>query len=383
LDSNAANIPVSVKRGGAITTDGTDLYVLQGDGKTGFWRYNVAANTWTQLAATPQNVKWGGALTRVGGYIYTFRGDGKTDFWRYDIAANTWSSMFPAPGNVGDGGALTTNGSNYIYAFQGKTKAFWRYDITANAWTILPAVNFPNNVGQGGALAYDAGVTTEGQFTVLTTNAGLVTDGDNITVTLEINSTSPKSNVTVPTELTVVGTNSASATRVSGPTLKSLDNNITGIDDPVIYEWVYTAGAGTNPGSVKFSVKPDSFESGTLATSRSVLVSPELAFQVQVFDADNLPDNVTQIENVSMISDQAALGFGVDSNAVINPLLRPKLVLTKVNDPQGEVRPGDEITYTLLVSNEGLGTATTVEIQDYMPGDTTYYVATAVPKSPG
>ena len=45
-----ANAPGNVPDGGALTTDGTNLYAFQGK-TTGFWRYNVAANTWTTLAA--------------------------------------------------------------------------------------------------------------------------------------------------------------------------------------------------------------------------------------------------------------------------------------------------------------------------------------------
>ncbi|MFU8896692.1 MAG: SdrD B-like domain-containing protein, partial [Gammaproteobacteria bacterium] len=278
-----ANVPVNVKRGGAITTDGTDLYVLQGDGKTGFYRYNVADDTWTALAATAENVKWGGALTRVGGYIYAFRGDGKTDFWRYDIAADSWAVMAVAPGNVGDGGALTTDGDNTIYAFQGKTKAYWRYNISTNTWTILPAVNFPNNVGQGGALVYDPGESPEGYATSVTATPSLTLHGSQITVQMRFQADTVVGNV-VPGTLNVASTGGASCSSLSGPVLLSGDNHIDDIEDEVRFQWTCTVAASTTPASLAFSAggSGDGGVTFPVASSNSVLVSPELQFQVAV-----------------------------------------------------------------------------------------------------
>ncbi len=50
------------------------------------------------MASAPANVKAGGSLTRIGNYIYAVQGDGKTGFYRYDISANTWSTMAVTPG---------------------------------------------------------------------------------------------------------------------------------------------------------------------------------------------------------------------------------------------------------------------------------------------
>ncbi|MBX2998998.1 MAG: carboxypeptidase regulatory-like domain-containing protein [Caldilineaceae bacterium] len=274
--------PANVKQGGAITTDGTNLYVLQGDGKTGFWRYNVGSDTWTTLASTPANVKWGGALTRVGNFIYAFRGDGKRDFWRYDIANNTWSALALAPGNVGDGGALTTDGA-FIYALQGKTKAFWRYTIATNTWTVLAAANFPSNVGQGGSLVYDAGVNPQGRFTTLTALPSLAATGDQVTIELRLQSTAAVTNV-VASSLTITPTGGASCSVLTGPVLVTADNNATNIGDDVRYRWVCTVAGSTTPSSLRFSASgtgagPTAFPA---AISRSVLVSPILSFRATV-----------------------------------------------------------------------------------------------------
>ena len=38
-----ANAPNNIKKGGALTTDGTNIYALRGDKHKEFFRYNVAA----------------------------------------------------------------------------------------------------------------------------------------------------------------------------------------------------------------------------------------------------------------------------------------------------------------------------------------------------
>jgi uncharacterized repeat protein (TIGR01451 family) len=375
-----ADTPENIKKGGDLATDGTYIYTLRGDRKTDFYRYNIATNTWTAMAPAPGNVGWGGALTRIGDFIYAFQGDGKTLFWRYSISGNTWTAMAPAPGNVGDGGSLTNDGIN-IYAIQGKTRNAWKYTVATNTWSTITSPNFTGNVGQGGSLVYDSGQPGDSISTRLVTNAGLVTNDDIITITLEVSSTVNINDITVPGNLTVTGTNGATASLQTGPILKSPDNNISGVGDVVTYEWTYKAVSGTVPGSsVTFSASP--VGTGTIYTiptakSRSVLVSPVLTYQVKVFDAAALPDDINQILNQGMIGDQAVLGIGYLSNAVTNPLRRPILIIDKVNSPTGTVNPGQEIEYTIRVKNEGIGTAQNILISDIIPEYTSYVAGSA------
>src|SRR4030042_21052 len=127
---------------------------------------SVAADTtWTQTiqadcesgtlsqvdtSSSPGDVK----LAKAGsGYIYAFKGNGTRTFWRYDIATNTWMALADAPQNVGAGGALAYDGSNYIYALAGGgNKYFWRYDIAANTWASLALTLY--SVNAGGALTF-------------------------------------------------------------------------------------------------------------------------------------------------------------------------------------------------------------------------------------
>lgn len=315
-----ANTPVNVKKGGALTTDGTYLYALQGDTKKGFWRCNATTSgtagscdtSWTLLTEIPVNVGWGGSLTRIGNYIYAMQGDGKRGFYRYSITDNSWTAMAITPANVGDGGALTNDGT-YVYALQGKTLAFWRYDPAKNSWTSQTSVNFTGKVGQGGALVYEPGSTPIGRFTSLMASPSLVANGDQVKVRLTLTASTAVNNL-VPGTLNTVVTNGASATACTR-VLLSPDDDIVNINDPVIYEWTCIANSGTNPGSLTFNVDgsgdgPISFPN---AKSKSVVVSPLLSYQVMV--VSGAP---AVIENTALLLSTS--GFGsIPSNTTQTP----------------------------------------------------------------
>lgn len=317
-----ANTPASVKKGGALTTDGTYLYALQGDRKTGFWRYNITdpdgtgpltADSWMLLAPAPGNIGWGGSLARIGNFIYAMQGDGKTGFWRYDITTNTWTALAATPGNVGDGGALTTDGI-YLYALQGKTTAFWRYDPTTNLWSSLASTNFTGSVGQGGALVYHPGLNPVGLFTAMSASPMLVSTGDVIKVRFQLDSSTAVANVS-PSGWTVTAAGgAASCSSLTGPTLVSADDDIADINDGVVYEWACTVAAGTTPDSLTFSASGTGDAGSTtfpVATSNSVLVSPNLTYQVTV---ENPAPTSGLIQNTAILAEQGGAVGAQPSN---------------------------------------------------------------------
>ncbi|MFO1430472.1 MAG: SdrD B-like domain-containing protein [Candidatus Competibacteraceae bacterium] len=320
-----AATPANVKKGGSLTTDGTYIYALQGDTKTGFWRCNATTNnvagacsgasgSWTSLANTPANVGWGGSLTRVGNYIYALGGNNTTNFWRCNYTTSgsagscdtSWQTRKVTPGKVQDGGALTTDGT-YIYAFQGKTNQFWRYEIATDSWVAL--TNYTYTTGQGGALVYVQG--TAGAVTktnVLTAAPTLVTTGDSFTVTMKLTSTDPVSNVS-PT-LSQTGTNGATAScTLQAPTTQNMPANGT-----LYFTWNCTAtAAGTltspNYSSVTFTSTPSGW---TQATSNSVLISPVLTFT-----ATNLTFPTScEIDNTGILSEQSGSFGTAPSNTI-------------------------------------------------------------------
>ncbi len=58
------------------------------------------------------------------------------------------------------------------------------------------------------------------------------------------------------------------------------------------------------------------------------------------------------------------------------PILKPILSIKKSVDPEGEVQPGDELTYTLEVSNTGNMASTETIVKDALPAGTSYVAGT-------
>ncbi len=151
-----ANTPGNVKGGGALATDGTDIFAMRGGATTDFWSFEASGNTWSALAATPNSVDAGGSLVHASGFIYALRGSGAKDFWRYSISGNSWQSLADALANVDWGGALTFDGSDTIYALGGAgTRSFWKYTISTGVWSSL--ADAPSSVNDGGGLSYNSG----------------------------------------------------------------------------------------------------------------------------------------------------------------------------------------------------------------------------------
>jgi uncharacterized repeat protein (TIGR01451 family) len=63
--------------GGALVYLNGYVYAYIGGGTNQFWRYDVAANSWIRMANTPANVDEGGALTTDGTNIFGFRVPGR------------------------------------------------------------------------------------------------------------------------------------------------------------------------------------------------------------------------------------------------------------------------------------------------------------------
>ena len=130
----ANNTGVNVDEGGALVyleVGGVKyVYALMGNG-TGFRRYNATTpGAWTALAPTPNNVKKGGALTTDGTYIYALRGDKQKTFWRCNATTSgsagscdtSWSVLAPTLANMGWGASLTRIGNEHLCPARRRTK---------------------------------------------------------------------------------------------------------------------------------------------------------------------------------------------------------------------------------------------------------------------
>ncbi len=151
LASTPASTPPAsspVTWGGALTTDGTNIYALKGNVSTAFWKYTVATNTWSALAALPSAIDGGGALSFDGAAIYALRGGNSNNFYKYNLSTNSWSSMANTPSPVSKGGSLLSDDPN-TYALRGNaSNSFWRFN--GSAWSAMS--NTPSNIDSGAAI---------------------------------------------------------------------------------------------------------------------------------------------------------------------------------------------------------------------------------------
>ena len=142
------------------------LYGFPGRILNTFWRYDINANTWSDVAAAdpPYTLSYGASLIFDGNrYIYAIRGNSDDAFMRYDTQTDTWDLMantdYNAPiqevANTNYVGAdLAYDGVNTIYAIQGNTySGFSTYNILTNTWT--PQASLPVIAYDGSQITYD------------------------------------------------------------------------------------------------------------------------------------------------------------------------------------------------------------------------------------
>lgn len=133
---------VTIKDGASLTHDGHQyIYALRGDVSRVFLRYDadpVGGDSWDDAAVadlpitTDTEVRKGGSLTYLNGYVYAFLGNNSQQFWRYDVAGDSWTQMASTPAGVNAGASLATNGTS-IYALQGNNATgFWEYNVATN-----------------------------------------------------------------------------------------------------------------------------------------------------------------------------------------------------------------------------------------------------------
>jgi hypothetical protein len=156
------NVPAATNDGSLVYDGNGNFYGLIGNQTASFYRYNVASDTWTQMASTPavsggvyaDNLLTGGMVYDENGNIFLARGNGKNDFWKYNIASNAWTVMASVPGVVTVvSGNSVFDGNGNIYLMKGNsTGELWKYNIAYNSWTQM--ASYGNGV-KAGAMSYD------------------------------------------------------------------------------------------------------------------------------------------------------------------------------------------------------------------------------------
>lgn len=126
---------VNVSYGAALASnrtdvaDATDVYALIGNGRGVLLKYNIAGDTWDELANMPTapgtNVS-GAQFTNAMAFdgtdnLYVFPGKYSKEVWRYDMSANGWSRAADAPVRLGRSHGVTRgNAAGAMYLLRGE-----------------------------------------------------------------------------------------------------------------------------------------------------------------------------------------------------------------------------------------------------------------------
>jgi N-acetylneuraminic acid mutarotase len=124
--------------------------------------YNVAANTWSQVASIPSARVEPNGATVIQGKLYVAGGlnrDGRSTktLFVYDPGTNSWSRKADMPQAGGCGGAQgVISGQLYVYtgcyAAGNMGRVFFRYNPTNNSWVTRAAPPVDHRSGAGGVV---------------------------------------------------------------------------------------------------------------------------------------------------------------------------------------------------------------------------------------
>jgi subtilisin family serine protease/N-acetylneuraminic acid mutarotase len=104
------------------------------------WRYNVATNTWTELAAVPAKLDSPTAVCELG-RVHLLGGSGTNAHYLYDIASNTWTTAAELPRTVRGAASAVWDGKIYLVGGDadlvagGTVGTVDVYDLATDRWT--------------------------------------------------------------------------------------------------------------------------------------------------------------------------------------------------------------------------------------------------------
>src|SRR6185436_10368477 len=157
--------------------DGTDIYILggaeatAGTPQTTVYKYNVASNTYSNLAPFTTGT-WNHAAVYLNGRIYKFAGTGPATASTnaleiYDVANNTWSSGAVYPLSISFVSGVARNG--FVYAAGGiqsvgslSSLKTYRYDPITNTWDDAAIADLPQTRWGAASSFFDGWVLSGG-----------------------------------------------------------------------------------------------------------------------------------------------------------------------------------------------------------------------------
>lgn len=160
--------------------DATYGYVLEGGSGTNkrLYRFDDAANTWTEISTYPGSAIQGRSVARIGNLVYVGLGNNSggtkaSDWWAYNIAANTCTARTGiSGGGVGYAATFALGGKVYVVGgakgtgFGSTSTQVKIYDPATDSWsdgTTYPGSNFGEGIGVAyGGYGYVGTGTTNG-----------------------------------------------------------------------------------------------------------------------------------------------------------------------------------------------------------------------------
>jgi N-acetylneuraminic acid mutarotase len=137
------------------------IYVIGGfdtnnDQQGQTWEYDPVTNTWDTSRAPIPMPMGGSGTSIVGNYIHLVGAwVAQNTHYRYDIQANSWSQMAPLPVGIYEPAAATIGTNIYIIGGGTVGEAYnttFIYDTLTNTWTTGPTLNLPRGFGAGTAI---------------------------------------------------------------------------------------------------------------------------------------------------------------------------------------------------------------------------------------
>ena len=155
-----------VGAGGSLVSVSDRLYAIKG-GAPEFWEYVPDTSTypWVELASLPDSALPGSRLCATESYVYLMQGGGRFGFWRYDPSQDVWTPRarpdlleLSAPAH---GWGLAWNDSNTVYALQSDSNELVAYDIAGDSWYRRARLPYLNQTGDSTSARY-ATITYQG-----------------------------------------------------------------------------------------------------------------------------------------------------------------------------------------------------------------------------
>lgn len=142
----------------AVASSAGKIYIWAGEQSGGklntLWEYNISTNAWAQKTpASPPSARSAPAAAVYSDIMYVFGGYSavspnyiEEDWWKYDIGANTWTQLTPTGGTPGkrNGHSMVASSNGNLFVYGGGDHInnpnthptdVWIYNVTGNSLT--------------------------------------------------------------------------------------------------------------------------------------------------------------------------------------------------------------------------------------------------------